>query len=209
MNTTSRAILSGAAVTAAAIALAGCTINIDVPGNSDRSDKSASSEVNEAGFSQRDLMFAEMMIPHHEQAVEMSQLAASRTSNAEVLSLAKQIEAAQAAEITQMQRWIDSSVASAASDGGMGMEGMDPMDHGMGMGGMLTDEQMTALENASGAEFEKLYLEGMIQHHEGAISMARMVTNSNNAEAKKLGDAIVKTQTAEIEKMQQMLATSS
>lgn len=211
MNTTSRAILSGAAVTAAAIALAGCTINIDVPGNSDRSDKSASSEVNEAGFSQRDLMFAEMMIPHHEQAVEMSQLAASRTSNAEVLSLAKQIEAAQAPEITQMQSWIDSSGASAGSDGGMGMglEGMDPMDHGMGMGGMLTDEQMTALENASGAEFEKLYLEGMIQHHEGAISMARMVTNSNNAEAKKLGDAIVKTQTAEIEKMQQMLATSS
>ena len=80
------------------------------------------------------------------------------------------------------------------------------MGHDMGMGGMLTEEQMTALSNASGAEFDKLYLQGMIAHHEGAIHMAQMVTDSSNAEAKQLGENVVKTQTAEIEKMKQMLA---
>lgn len=139
-------------------------------------------------------MFAQMMIPHHQQAVDMSTLAETRTTNPELLALAKQIKDAQAPEIEQMTKWITDSGAS-----------MD-MGHDMGMGGMLTEEQMTALSNASGAEFDKLYLQGMIAHHEGAIHMAQMVTDSSNAEAKQLGENVVKTQTAEIEKMKQMLA---
>ncbi len=79
------------------------------------------------------------------------------------------------------------------------------MGHDMGMGGMLTDEQMTALENAQGAAFDKLYLEGMICHHQGALQMAKMIENSDNAEAKELAANIIKSQSAEIEKMKQML----
>ena len=203
MKKTSKLLLSGAAVTAAAIALTGCTINIGTPKSPEKQNNMMSSEQNSSGFSQQDLMFAQMMIPHHEQAVEMSILAETHTTNPDVLALASQIKNAQEPEIKQMQEWLD---ASGGKRGGMEM---DHMDHGMGMDGMLTDEQMTALDNASGAEFDKLYLEGMIAHHEGAIVMARMITDSSNAEAKTLGEAIVTSQTAEIEKMQQMLASMS
>ncbi|WP_281640853.1 DUF305 domain-containing protein, partial [Aurantimicrobium minutum] len=147
-----------------------------------------------SAFSGTDIMFAQMMIPHHQQAVDMSTLAETRSTNPEILALAKQIKDAQAPEIKQMTSWIESSGA-----------GMD-MGHDMGMGGMLTEEQMTALGKAQGAEFDKLYLEGMIGHHQGALQMAKMIEDSNNAEAKTLAANIVKSQSAEIEKMKQMLA---
>lgn len=201
MNKVTRLIVSGSALALAAGTLAGCTINIGVPGaDSDRRQHGMmDSQQNSAGFSKQDLMFAQMMIPHHEQAVEMSTLAETRSTNPEVLALAKQIKAAQQPEIEQMQGWLDASGVSATE--------MD-MDHmGHGMGGMLSTEQMDALENASGAAFDKLYLEGMIEHHEGAIQMAHMITDSSNTEARELGDAIVKTQTAEIAKMKQLLTT--
>ena len=70
---------------------------------------------------------------------------------------------------------------------------------------MLTDEQMTALKNATGAAFDKLYLEGMIGHHQGALQMAKMIESSDNAEAKQLAANIISSQSAEIEKMKQML----
>ena len=179
---------------AGAISLAGCTTNLggnDSNGTMDGgmmgNNKSASA------FSGTDIMFAQMMIPHHQQAVEMSTLAETRTTNPEVLALAKQIKDAQAPEIKQMTAWIESSGSST------------DMGHDMGMGGMLTDEQMTALENAQGAAFDKLYLEGMIGHHEGALQMATMIENSSNSEAKELAANIIKSQSAEIEKMKQML----
>ncbi len=198
MNKTSRLVLSGATVVVAGLALAGCTINIGTPNNQGEHGGMMNSSQNSAGYSQQDLMFAEMMIPHHEQAVEMSTLAETRTTNAEVLALAKQIKDAQTPEIEQMQGWLDASGSSEKT--------MD-MDHmGHGMMGMLSDEQMTALENSQGAEFDRLYLEGMIEHHEGAIQMAHMIENSDNAEARKLAEAIVTSQTAEIKQMKQMLA---
>ncbi|AWR22191.1 DUF305 domain-containing protein [Aurantimicrobium photophilum] len=179
---------------AGAISLAGCTTNLggnDSNGTMDGgmmgNNKSASA------FSGTDIMFAQMMIPHHQQAVDMSTLAETRTTNPEVLALAKQIKDAQAPEIKQMKAWIESSGSST------------DMGHDMGMGGMLTDEQMTALENAQGAAFDKLYLEGMIGHHEGALQMATMIENSSNSEAKELAANIIKSQSAEIEKMKQML----
>ena len=179
---------------AGAISLAGCTTNLggnDSNGTMDGgmmgNNKSASA------FSGTDIMFAQMMIPHHQQAVDMSTLAETRTTNPEILALAKQIKDAQAPEIKQMTAWIESSGSST------------DMGHDMGMGGMLTDEQMTALENAQGAAFDKLYLEGMIGHHEGALQMATMIENSSNSEAKELAANIIKSQSAEIEKMKQML----
>lgn len=180
---------------AGAISLAGCTINLGgndsngmMDGGMMGNNKSASA------FSGTDIMFAQMMIPHHQQAVDMSTLAETHTTNPEILALAKQIKDAQAPEIKQMTAWIESSGA-----------GMD-MDHDMGMGGMLTEEQMTALGNAQGADFDKLYLEGMIGHHEGALQMAKMIENSSNSEAKTLASNVISSQSAEIEKMKQMLA---
>ncbi len=167
------------------VAVAGCTVNINAP--------QVPSQSETTDFSGMDIMFAQMMIPHHQQAVDMSTLAETNTSNTVILELAAQIKAAQAPEIEQMQGWIESQNAS-----------MD-MGHDMGMGGMLTDEQMQALIAAKDEEFDRLYLEGMIEHHRGAIQMTSMIQNSTNAEAKALAEAIITSQTAEIEYMQGLL----
>ena len=192
MNTSKRIVLASSTLLIASLALTGCTINIGGTGGMN----GGMMENNEttSAFSGTDIMFAQMMIPHHQQAVDMSTLAETHTTNPEILALAKQIKDAQAPEIKQMTAWIESSGA-----------GMD-MGHDMGMNGMLSDEQMTALGNAQGAAFDKLYLEGMIGHHEGALQMAKMIENSSNEEAKNLAANIVTSQSAEIEKMKQMLA---
>ena len=177
---------------AGAVSLAGCTVG--TTGSNGMMDGGMmGNNQSTSDFSGTEIMFAQMMIPHHQQAVDMSTLAETRSTNPEVLALAKQIKDAQAPEIKQMTAWIESSGA-----------GMD-MGHDMGMGGMLTDEQMTALGNAQGAEFDKLYLEGMIGHHQGALQMASMIENSDNAEAKQLAANIISSQSAEIDKMKKML----
>ena len=177
---------------AGAVSLAGCTVG--TTGSNGMMDGGMmGNNQSTSDFSGTDIMFAQMMIPHHQQAVDMSTLAETRSTNPEVLALAKQIKDAQAPEIKQMTAWIESSGA-----------GMD-MGHDMGMGSMLTDEQMTALGNAQGAEFDKLYLEGMIGHHQGALQMASMIENSDNAEAKQLAANIISSQSAEIDKMKKML----
>lgn len=195
MKNSGRIILAGTTTLIAALALTGCTINIGTPGSKDMMGGSMmGNNENASGFSGSDIMFAQMMIPHHQQAVDMSTLAETHTTNPELLALAKQIKDAQAPEIEQMTGWINDAHAS--------ME----MGHEMGMGGMLSDSDMAALAAANGPAFDKLYLEGMIGHHEGAIHMAQMVIDSNNAEAKTLGENIVKSQTAEIAQMKKMLA---
>jgi hypothetical protein len=180
-------------------ALSACTINI--PGNTGMGDHSmmndndADGSASESGdaFSTTDIMFAQMMIPHHEQAVEMSTLAETRSTNPEVLALAAQIKAAQAPEIAQMTGWLEAAGVS------------DTMGHSMGEMGMLDDAQMAALTAARGAAFDTLYLEGMIQHHLGAIDMAQMILSSANPEVKKLGEAVVTSQSAEVALMKKML----
>ena len=137
-------------------------------------------------------MFAEMMIPHHVQAIEMSELALERSQDPEVTALAEQILAAQAPEIEDMKTWGDLNLEAHA---------------GHTMMGMLTPAQMSALAAATGPEFDRLFLEGMIVHHEGAIQMAQMVIQSSSPQAKQLGEEIVASQTAEIKLMQEMLAS--
>ena len=142
-----------------------------------------------------DAMFLQMMIPHHEQAVVMSNLALSISKDAEVLKLAKQIKDAQAPEIIKMQGWL--SDAGLSEDPGHSM--------GNGMGGMLSDSDLSALKGSTGKAFDKLFLEGMIAHHEGAIDMVMMIENSQDSDVKRLGQDIVKSQTAEIELMKELL----
>ena len=147
-----------------------------------------------SGFGAAEIMFAQMMIPHHQQAVEMAELVPRRSENPEILQLAKDIAAEQEPEIQQMQRWLDEAGAPSH------------MDHDMNMAGMLSEEELEQLANSSGDEFDRLFLEGMIKHHEGAIEMAKMILDSENEEAKALAEAIVSSQTAEIELMKELLA---
>jgi uncharacterized protein (DUF305 family) len=151
----------------------------------------ASTDSGESKFSSQDLMFAEMMIPHHEQAIEMSDLALATSQDPEVLALATQIKNAQAPEIDQMKSWGGSHMGSHA---------------GHMMDGMLTDEEMQMLSKAMGKEFDRLFLEGMIKHHEGAIEMAEMVVDSTNQEVSTLANAIIATQKEEIQSMKELLS---
>jgi len=152
------------------------------------SDEEASST-----YSDDELMFASMMIPHHSQAVTMSDLALANTTNPEILSLAAAIRDAQAPEIAQMQSWLDQSDYSGSHAGHMDM------------GGMLSDKELAELASAKGTTFDRLFLEGMIAHHEGAIDMISMIKDSTNSEVKKLYTDILTSQSAEIEAMKAML----
>lgn len=146
-------------------------------------------------YSANDIMFAQMMIPHHEQAIEMSDYALSTSNNKFVLAMAAQIKAAQAPEIEQMKKWLE--------DANAGMV----MDHDMGMGGMLSDQELATLKASKGDTFDRHFLKGMIAHHEGAIAMVNMIARSDNEEARALAASITKSQKAEIKSMQDYLDT--
>lgn len=145
-------------------------------------------------YSSQDIMFAQMMIPHHQQAVEMGTLAETRAEDLEVKAIAAEIKAEQAPEIQEMKNWLSSAKV-----------GLD-MGHEMPMDGLLTEDQLTELENSSGTDFDRLYVVGMIGHHEGAIVMAEMVLHSSNPKAKAMGESIVKSQTKQIETLKAILS---
>ena len=162
---------------------------------STEADSTDTSEV-AAASNDADVTFAQSMIVHHEQAIEMAQLATTRAESQEVLDLAARIEAAQQPEIDLMTGWLEAWGEEPAAD--MGMDSMN-------MGGM-TEQQMTDLEAASGAAFDSMFLEMMIEHHQGAIEMATTETaDGQNPDALELAAKIVDDQTAEIEEMQALL----
>lgn len=160
----------------------------------DHSGHGASSkDESSAEYSADEIMFAQMMIPHHEQAVTMSELALTNTTNPEVLALAIAIRDAQGPEIMQMQSWIGDQ---GGHDGG---------SHDMEMGGMLTAEELETLASLKGEAFDQFFLASMIAHHEGALDMVDMINDSTNSEVKTLAANIVKSQSAEIEAMKALL----
>lgn len=199
----SRMAAFAAAPVALALALAGCTTTADdnssgMPGMDHGGGGSSSpSAVVQGEFNAADSMFAMMMIPHHEQAIEMSDTILSKSGvDQRVLDLAQQIKAAQAPEIELMQSWLD--------DWGMPSSGgMEGMDHG---DGMMSEDDMAALEAAEGAEAARLYLEQMIEHHQGAIEMAQdELDDGANPGVLALAQRIITSQTAEIATMQELL----
>lgn len=145
-----------------------------------------------------DVAFAQQMIPHHEQAIQMADMIAGRTQNAQLTALANQIKQAQGPEIQQLQQMLQSwGAPTAAPDNG---------GHGSHMDGMMTPEQMQQLQGAAGTAFDKMWLEMMIEHHEGAIEMAQTeLAQGVNPEAKQLAQAIITAQQQEIATMQSML----
>ncbi|WP_433498815.1 DUF305 domain-containing protein [Sphaerimonospora sp. CA-214678] len=151
-----------------------------------------------ADHNDQDVMFAQMMIPHHRQAVDMAKMAAKQASSPQVKELAGQIEAAQDPEIQTMSGWLTSWGMQVPSEDAM------PMDHGMP--GMMSEQDMKKLEGLSGAAFDKAFLEMMIKHHEGAVVMAKDEQSKGVYEpAKQLADSIISSQSAEITKMKQLL----
>ncbi len=169
-----------------------------------------------AAGSASDVAFAQSMIPHHQQAVQMADVALDPKSDAspQVKALAKQIKAAQDPEIQQMSAWLaqwgaSTAMPSASGDAG-DMAGMDHSGHDMGgitMSGMMTAEDMAKLSSASGKTFDTLWLQMMIAHHEGAVQMAEQVkADSGNPQVTALADSVIAGQTQEIETMQALLA---
>lgn len=189
---------------AAALALAGCADGSgsqSMPGMDHGSSSSpSSSSTVTADFNDADVMFAQMMIPHHQQAIEMADMILNKEGiDPGVLTLASDIKAAQQPEIDQLQSWLDEWGADMPD-----MDSMEGMDHG---GGMMSEDDMAALEAATGAEASRLFLEQMTMHHEGAIEMAQdEVDNGQNPDAVEMAQTIVDTQTAEIAQMQELLA---
>ncbi|MFI7631718.1 DUF305 domain-containing protein [Microbispora rosea] len=154
-----------------------------------------------ADHNDRDIWFAQMMIPHHRQALEMAKLAEDRAGSSKVKELAKQIEAAQGPEIQTMTGWLESWGVQAPGEDAMPM---DHMDHGMP--GMMSGEDMKKLEGLKGAAFDKAFLTMMIQHHEGAITMAKEEREAGVYEpAKQMAGSIMTSQSAEISTMKKLL----
>ena len=142
-------------------------------------------------YTDDELMFASMMIPHHSQAVTMSDLALENTTDPDVLALATGIRDAQGLEIIQMQGWLDGKSESHK--------------HDMEMGGMLTDAELAELASLKDAAFDQKFLTAMIAHHEGVLDMVSMIKDSTIPEVKKLYNNIVESQGAEIEAMKALL----
>ncbi|GIL36988.1 DUF305 domain-containing protein [Phycicoccus sp. DTK01] len=197
---TRRLALGAVALTAATL-LAACGSDTDhsaMPGMSGMASSSASATAGgSAGQSAPgDVMFAQMMIPHHQQAVEMADLALDAKADAseQVRALATDIKAAQDPEIQTMQGWLTSWGAPAGAG----------MDHSMP--GMMGETEMASLKDATGTDFDRQWLTMMIAHHEGAITMAQDVLSSTkDAEVRTLAEAIIEAQQQEITTMQDLL----
>ncbi|MFJ8961787.1 DUF305 domain-containing protein [Lentzea sp. NPDC102401] len=140
-----------------------------------------------------DVTFAQGMVPHHEQALEMAKLVPSRSSDDKVRDLASRIEKAQGPEIAQMNEWLQQWGAK--------------QDHeGHDMTGMMGQDDMAELEKSSGAEFDRMWLDMMIRHHEGAVEMAKTeLAQGQDDKAKKLAQAVIDGQQQEITEMKALL----
>lgn len=201
-NAIHRGAAVAVALTAGAALLAGCGDGGGTEhggGHDGAGTPTASSS--EATFNSADVAFATGMIPHHAQAIEMSDLAATRAANPQVKALAAQVKAAQGPEITQMTSWLKAWGKPVPSTSG-GHDG----GHGGDMPGMMSADDMAKLKAASGPAFDRMFLEMMIRHHEGAIAMAdKEKAEGLYPEAKKVAQDIATSQAAEIKTMRDLL----
>lgn len=192
------------------------------PGQATRSiDSSDLDELGGVAWTEADVRFMQMMIPHHAQALEMTALVDQHATTVAVQRMALRMKISQRDEIALMERWLrerDQDVPQwqgAMADGGMtgasmgGMAGMDGMGSMAMMPGMLTPQQMEGLRAARGPEFDRLFLQYMIQHHEGAIVMVRDLFTARGggqeSEIFQFASHVDADQTAEIERMQGIL----
>ncbi|MFI8521120.1 DUF305 domain-containing protein [Streptomyces sp. NPDC085481] len=209
INPSARKLALTGAVAAGALLLAACgggsaddTSAMDhggKPSVSTTASASASAGASASGsagaFNDADVMFAQMMIPHHEQALQMAKLAGGRAEDAEIKKLVGEIEKAQDPEIRTMRTWLE-AWGKPESAG----------HAGHGMAGMMSDQDMKELAAAKGKAFDRRFAELMIAHHEGAVEMARTEQKEgSDAAAKKVADDVVRTQAAEIAQLKRIL----
>ncbi|WP_353951185.1 DUF305 domain-containing protein [Knoellia sp. S7-12] len=190
-------ILAGLGITAV-LTLSACGTDEAGSGASGGTSPTKSSMSENADAGQRgDVMFAQMMIPHHQQAVEMADQALQKDASPKVTELAEQIKAAQGPEIETMTKWLQEWKAPMTAEEGHG---------GHGGGGMMADGDMKDLSAASGAAFDEMWLTMMIEHHEGAVDMAGdVLKTTSNPEVKEMAQAIVDGQNKEIAIMKALL----
>jgi uncharacterized protein (DUF305 family) len=214
-------LLIGVLLTAAVITACGSDVTGAQTGGTQASDTSPAGEDHNAA----DVTFAQEMIAHHQQAVAMADLAATRAFSPQVKTLATQIHDAQAPEITTMTGWLRAWGQPAATPGtGHDMGGMSAMPmasstprsstpmSSMPMArstdGMMSEQDMKALEAGSGRKFDRMFLQMMITHHQGAVAMADTeLRDGRYGPAKQLAASISTSQTAEITAMQNLLTT--
>jgi uncharacterized protein (DUF305 family) len=191
------ALLSAALI--ATFSLAGCSSGNNTSGmdHGSATQGASSSASNPGQFNDADVMFVQMMIPHHGQAIDMSDMVLNKKGiSPEVTTLAKQIKAAQQPEIDLMNTWLDA----------WGRMKMPETSHHSSADGMMTEEQMLELDEASGAEAQRLFLEGMIRHHQGAIKMAQAeLASGENPDAIALAKNIAESQQKEVDTMTELL----
>lgn len=191
---TTRTLAIAAALTLG-LTLAGCSMS------NSGSDIGSSSSSAASVHNDQDVMFAQMMLPHHKQAVGMSDMLVAKGSGVDtgVTDLAKQIKAEQSPEIKQLTTWLKGWGEPTESEhSGMGRS----------MSGMMSDSDMDDLDHASAKDAAKLYLEQMVQHHKSAVTMAKTeVDEGKNSDAVAMAKSIVSSQTEQISQMQQMLAS--
>lgn len=198
MNTPTRALLAALPLVAA-LALAGCagaTDDGDMPGM-DHGSGGHTAEASSMAATQADVMFVTMMIPHHEQAMEMADLLLAKDGvDPRVVAIAERIQAAQGPEIEVMQGWLE--------EWGIDPGTAEGMEHG---DGMMSADDMAALEAADGAAAGRLFLEQMVVHHEGAVEMAQAtLDDAADPDVRTLAQQVIDDQSAEIAEMQELAA---
>ncbi len=225
MHLRMRTLLIPVVTAATAIALASCGSSSagnpgeGVPGMAGMNSASSSAPVGPAAVGPHnpaDVTFAAGMIPHHRQAVAMAQMALTAATNPAIKDLAAEVKAAQDPENQTMSGWLtgwgqpvpapnqDMSQMGSSTSGTMG----DGAAGGSSMGGMMTNQQMSQLSATSGAAFDRLWLQMMTTHHQGAVAMAQTeLTDGANTEAKQLAQSIIDSQSKEITTMTTLLDT--
>ncbi|MCB5178364.1 DUF305 domain-containing protein [Streptomyces antimicrobicus] len=201
-----------AATAAAALVLTACGSGADADRPAGHGSHSATtpapsasgSASSSAAHNAADTAFAQGMIPHHRQAVEMADLAPSRAASSEVKELAAAIKKAQDPEIKTLTGWLTAWGAPVPAEGAA-----DHSAHGAGGAGMMTAAELEKLKAATGKEFDTAFMELMIKHHEGAVAMARTEkAEGAHADAKAMAEAIITSQSAEIDHMKKLLGKS-
>ncbi len=190
-----------------AIALAACAADSAGDGYSDSVATETPVITGEpAGYNAADIAFADNMIPHHKQAIELARLVPDRSTNPELKTLADQIPAAQQPEINILNvflvQWNENP--EAGSGGADGQAG-----HGQSMDGMVDDATVAKLESLRGTEFDTLWLQSMIAHHQGAVEMAKTeIADGENVDAIAMAKTMAAAQEAEIGQMKKLLEGS-
>lgn len=202
MRIVNRGILVVVVVLVSAVALAGC--GQQPSGTGGAPTPTTSPAINDAEFNDADVTFAQQMIPHHQAAIQMAEMAQARSQNQQIKDLANRIETAQQPEIQTMTGWLQ-AWGKPVPTVGPGM--MPNMPGGMpNMPGMPSSQDWSRMMGMSGPQFDRMFLQMMVAHHQGAVAMAQTEqAQGSNPDAKRLARDIETSQTEEISQMQQML----